>query len=139
MNDVYSGPIKGSAVQTRGTRHVAPQTLTKRSTNARVEPHVVRAGRAMGNTPAHPQAVSGPLCVQALERTLLEYDMSLPGVAIAPQLGAMTLGAAIVTSAHGSSLVGPASIAQFLHSALLVDGTGARRPLTFQAAVVGVR
>ncbi|KAG2500003.1 hypothetical protein HYH03_002285 [Edaphochlamys debaryana] len=61
---------------------------------------------------------------EALERTLLEYDMSLPGVVIAPQLSAMTLGAAIVTSAHGSSLVGPATVAAFLQSALLVDGTG---------------
>ncbi|GLI69127.1 hypothetical protein VaNZ11_013682 [Volvox africanus] len=68
--------------------------------------------------------VQAGITFEALERTLLEYDMSLPGVVVAPQLGAMTLGAAIVTSAHGSSLVGPATIAQFLHSALLVDGTG---------------
>ncbi|GLC51218.1 hypothetical protein PLESTB_000478500 [Pleodorina starrii] len=68
--------------------------------------------------------VQAGITFEALERTLLEYDMSLPGVVIAPQLGAMTLGAAIVTSAHGSSLVGPATVAQFLHSALLVDGTG---------------
>ncbi|PNG99666.1 hypothetical protein TSOC_014550, partial [Tetrabaena socialis] len=60
----------------------------------------------------------------ALERTLFEYDMSLPGVVVAPQLGGMTVGAAVVTSAHGSSLVGPAGIASFLQSALLVDGTG---------------
>lgn len=50
--------------------------------------------------------------------------MSLPGVVVAPQLSGMTVGAAIVTSAHGSSLVGPANIAAFLQSALLVDGTG---------------
>ncbi|GIL42745.1 hypothetical protein Vafri_672 [Volvox africanus] len=68
--------------------------------------------------------VQAGITFEALERTLLEYDMSLPGVVVAPQLGVMTLGAAIVTSAHGSSLVGPATIAQFLHSALLVDGTG---------------
>ena len=67
---------------------------------------------------------SDPSNLQALERTLLEYDMSLPGVVVAPMLGAMTVGAAIMTSAHGSSLVGPATVAQFLHSAILVDGTG---------------
>ncbi len=50
--------------------------------------------------------------------------MSLPGVVVAPQLAGMTVGAAVVTSAHGSSLVGPATVAAFLSSALLVDGTG---------------
>ncbi|PNW85242.1 hypothetical protein CHLRE_03g177600v5 [Chlamydomonas reinhardtii] len=68
--------------------------------------------------------VQAGITFEALERTLLEYDMSLPGVVVAPQLSGMTVGAAIVTSAHGSSLVGPANIAAFLQSALLVDGTG---------------
>ncbi|KXZ56870.1 hypothetical protein GPECTOR_1g785 [Gonium pectorale] len=68
--------------------------------------------------------VQAGITFEALERTLLDYDMSLPGVVVAPQLGSMTVGAAIVTSAHGSSLVGPATIAPFLQSALMVDGTG---------------
>ncbi|GFR41090.1 hypothetical protein Agub_g1731 [Astrephomene gubernaculifera] len=73
--------------------------------------------------------VQAGMTFEALERTLLEYDMSLPGVVVAPQLSSMTVGAAIMTSAHGSSLVGPAGIASFLQSAVLVDGTGDVRTL----------
>ena len=75
--------------------------------------------------PAHTLAPV-PRPSQALERTLLEYDMSLPGVVIAPPVAGMMVGSAIVTSAHGSSLVGPAGIAAYLQSAVLVDGTGGR-------------
>lgn len=63
--------------------------------------------------------------LQALESVLLEYDMSLPGMVVAPPVGNMMLGSAIVTSAHGSSLVGPAGVAAYVHSAIMVDGTGA--------------
>jgi L-gulonolactone oxidase len=70
--------------------------------------------------------VQAGISFEALERALLEFDLSLPGMVVAPPLGSMTLGAAIATSAHGSSLEGPASIAAYLHSALMVDGTGAR-------------
>lgn len=75
---------------------------------------------------------SGPatITVQAgitfaeLEDELLQKGQSLPGIVVTPSMSEMTLGAAIATAAHGSSLVGPASLAPFITRAILVDGTG---------------
>lgn len=60
---------------------------------------------------------------QSLQSILMEYGLSLPGP-VSPHLAGMMVGSALVTSAHGSSLVGPATIGPFLATAVMVDGTG---------------
>ncbi len=61
---------------------------------------------------------------QELEEHLLRQHLSLPGVYVTPALASMSLGAAIATAAHGSSLIGPATITAFVTRAVMVDGTG---------------
>lgn len=62
--------------------------------------------------------------MQELDQLLLENHLSLPGVIVAPHLAGMSVGGALATAAHGTSLVGPATIAPYMTSAVLVDGTG---------------
>jgi hypothetical protein len=59
-----------------------------------------------------------------LQEELLTNGLSLPGITISPHLADFSVGAALMTAAHGSSLVGPASIAAYIIKAILVDGTG---------------
>ena len=62
---------------------------------------------------------------QDLEEFLLGRQLSLAGLGvITPPYAGMSLSAALESAAHGSSLVGPASIASCLVSAVLVDGSG---------------
>lgn len=68
-------------------------------------------------------ALSSP--PQYLEEFLLGRQLSLSGLGIiTPPYAGMSLAAALESAAHGSSLVGPASIAAGLVSAVLVDGSG---------------
>lgn len=64
------------------------------------------------------------ICTQALEDELFERGLSMPGVTMVPWLSEMTVGAALATASHGSSLVGPSTLGPYLVKAVLVDGTG---------------
>ena len=69
--------------------------------------------------------VQAGITFEDLEEFLLGRGLSLQGLGIVtPPFAGMSLGAAIESAAHGSSLVGPASIAAGLRSAVLVDGSG---------------
>ena len=62
-----------------------------------------------------------------LEEFLLGRGLSLSGHGIiTPPHAGMSLAAVLETASHGSSLVGPASIASGLRTAVLVDGSGER-------------
>lgn len=50
--------------------------------------------------------------------------MSLPNVFVTPTFSGMSLGAALVTGAHGSALHGYATLGPYISSAVMVDGTG---------------
>jgi len=70
--------------------------------------------------------VQSGITFEDLDEFLLGRGLSLQGLGIvSPPFSGMSLGAAIDSAAHGSSLVGPASIAAGLRSAVLVDGLGA--------------
>jgi hypothetical protein len=81
-------------------------------------------GKQDGKGIANTACCHMPLPRQDLQEELLTNGLSLPGITISPHLADFTVGAALMTAAHGSSLVGPASIAAYVIKAILVDGTG---------------
>ena len=68
--------------------------------------------------------VGAGITFESLGEKLLEMGLGLEGLMISPPFSGMSVGEAIETASHSSSLAGPATLGPFIKAAVLVDGTG---------------
>eukprot|EP00798_Chlamydomonas_sp_ICE-L_P002351 gene2351-8657_t len=73
---------------------------------------------------AHTVTAQAGMTFAALDGYLLRHGLSLPGMTVSPHMAGMSLGGALMTASHGTSLIGPATIAPYIRIAVLVDGMG---------------